>query len=136
MHDKTVELRGRRVHIEKGACIWLYASTPSKALLGRAWVEAISIGSPRDQWRRFGSNVGLNEEEYLDRFSGCSVVCAIQLRRIERFQRSLYLKDIRRTIPAFQPPQSYYRIQVGSTVEKLFTKHAISVGAVPNYATI
>lgn len=126
--EKTVELRRRRVRISKGACIWLYASTPSKALLGRAWVEAVSTGSPREQWRRFGRSVALGEGEYLGRFSECDVVCAIQLCRMERFRRPLPLGDIRLVIPAFHPPQSYYRVRAGSAVETLFTEHATSMG--------
>ena len=126
--EKTVELRRRQVHISKGACIWFYASTPSKALLGRAWVEAVSTGSPREQWCCFSQSVALGEDEYLGQFSECEVVCAIQLCRMERFRCPLPLGDIRSLIPAFYPPQSYCWIPAGSAVETLFTEHVTSVG--------
>jgi predicted transcriptional regulator len=104
---KTVELRRVRPTAEAGSVVLLYASSPDRALVGRAEIEEIEVDGLRAIWKRHGKATGLNREEYDAYFDGVDQAVAITLRGISRLAQPRPLDDLRRRLVGFRPPQSY-----------------------------
>jgi predicted transcriptional regulator len=104
---KTVELRRVKPAAACGAVVLLYASSPTKTLVGRAEVEGIEADSRNEIWRRHGPQTGITRTEFDEYFAGSEQAVAIRLRQIHRLQRPRPLADLRHRLSGFRPPQSY-----------------------------
>lgn len=104
---KTVELRRVKPCATPGSVVLLYASSPTKTLVGRAEVANIRVDSVDDIWTAYGGQTGITEEKYRMYFSGLDDAVAIELRNIRRLERPRPLDDLRGRLAGFRPPQSY-----------------------------
>src|SRR5712691_3858150 len=64
---KSVELRRRRVAAPPGSRLILYASSPTRAVLGTASLTSVDTGTAADIWRRYGHQLSLTKYEF-DRY--------------------------------------------------------------------
>jgi predicted transcriptional regulator len=104
---KTVELRRVKPAAKSGSVVLLYASSPTKTLVGRAEVEKIDMDSLDEIWRLYGDRTGLTRPEFDAYFTGVEQAVAITLKRIHRLEQPRPLEDLRRRLSGFRPPQSY-----------------------------
>jgi predicted transcriptional regulator len=104
---KTVELRRVRPAAIPGSTVLLYASSPTKTLVGRAEVADIQVDSVDEIWSAYGDRTGITEDQFHAYFSGLDDAVAIKLRRIRRLERPRPLDDLRGRLTGFRPPQSY-----------------------------
>ena len=116
---KRVELRRRKMHIEKGTTVWLYVKQPVAAIIGKATVNTLCSLEPDLLWKKFSSTSGLTREEFFGYFAGVTEGFALGLSAPERLKAPLHLKDLRKVAPGFQPPQFFKRFDSRSTVLKL-----------------
>lgn len=104
---KTVEVRRRRAHIADGALCLLYASSPTRALVGAIRVHKTEVAGPDTLWDRHGDAMGLNRNEYDVYLAGAHQPCAILVSSATRFATPVVLRELRRRHAAFVTPQSY-----------------------------
>jgi predicted transcriptional regulator len=104
---KTVELRKRRLKVEPGTRIWIYATAPTAALRGYANLAHIKTGSPSQIWRALGAQTGISRNEFETYFEACEVAHALVLTNVMAMKKALSLAGIRKAVNDFHPPQFY-----------------------------
>jgi predicted transcriptional regulator len=105
--SKTVEIRRRQAHIADGAICLLYASSPVRALVGAISVEATDTDLPEALWSRWGTQTGLQRDEYDDYLKDSGKACAIVVSDAVSFPLPVKLSELRRRHRSFVTPQSY-----------------------------
>ena len=104
---KTVELRRRfPASILPGTTALIYATSPTRALLGIAEIGDVHHVAPREIWDTFSKRAGITRKEFNNYFEGVERGYAIELRRARRLPRALELSELRRRFN-FEPPQSF-----------------------------
>lgn len=104
---KTAEVRRQRAHIPKGALAFLYASSPTMALLGIVTVDGVDHGSPTALWLRWGGLTGLVREEFDEYLAGTTTASIMVVRSPLRLREPIPLAALRRRWRGFVAPQSY-----------------------------
>lgn len=104
---KTVELRRRfPMTAPVGATAFIYATSPTRALLGLAEIGEVHCRTPRDIWERFSDRACIGREKFDRYFEGVDSGVAIELKHARRLRRPLDLSELRERF-SFEPPQSY-----------------------------
>ncbi|KPH81341.1 hypothetical protein AE618_09735 [Bosea vaviloviae] len=104
---KTIELRRRfPVTAPVGATAFIYATSPTRALLGLAEIGEVHCRTPRDIWDRFSDRACIARENFDRYFEGVDSGVAIELKHARRLRRPLDLSELRERF-SFEPPQSY-----------------------------
>lgn len=104
---KTIELRRRfPVTAPVGATAFIYATSPTRALLGLAEIGEVHCRTPRDIWDRFSDRACITRENFDRYFEGVDSGVAIELKHARRLRRPLDLSELRERF-SFEPPQSY-----------------------------
>ncbi|MGM5595037.1 ASCH domain-containing protein [Corynebacterium glucuronolyticum] len=102
---KTVELRKTKPNLSNGSKIFVYASSPVKALAATAdLVETISL-PPGELWEKVGHQAGVSKDEFFQYFAGCTTAHALVLSDVSRVARSVDLAELRSE--GLAPPQSW-----------------------------
>lgn len=102
---KTIELRRTAPDLEPGTKVFIYASTPVKALVGIAVLGEIVRYSPSRLWAKHGAQAGVTPGEYQDYFDGADAAYGLQLREITPASESVQLNEMRKI--GMEPPQSW-----------------------------
>lgn len=105
--SKTTELRRGPSRIDPGAIALVYASTPTRALVGAAQITEVHTYAPSTVWRRWGSTTGLQRREFHAYVEGSPRVTALLLGKVCRFSHPISLQELRRRSESFVVPQSY-----------------------------
>lgn len=104
---KTVELRRRFSDaIPSGANAWIYSTTPTKAMTGRATIADVQKMPLRQMWAKHRLSVAINKHEFEAYFSGLESGYAIVLQSPRPLHTPIALVDLR-SFCDFEPPQSY-----------------------------
>lgn len=103
---KTVELRRTRMHVQTGATVLLYSSSPTRAVMATAILEGIEEGTPRSLWSRFKKSIGVTRRELDDYFVGTDHGFALKLRDVRVLDAPFPLADMR-CRAGLEPPQSF-----------------------------
>lgn len=104
---KTIELRRRfPVSAPIGATAFIYATSPTRALLGMAEIGEVHCCSPREIWDTFSDRACIAREDFERYFDGLEAGFAIELKRPRRLRRRLDLSELRERF-SFEPPQSF-----------------------------
>lgn len=104
--EKTYELRRKRPKIEPASLAMVYASSPSKCLVGAFVVGKIMCGKPEYLWRKIGKLSGVTREEFFKYYEGCDRGCAIGIQRFWELDAQVGLSEMRERAN-IEPPQSY-----------------------------
>lgn len=104
---KTVELRKRRLKVEPGSRVWIYATAPIAAIRGYARLDRIEVAPPSQLWKTLGCKTGVSREEFETYFRGCKVAYGLVLADVMEMEAALPLAKIRETLDNFHPPQFY-----------------------------
>jgi predicted transcriptional regulator len=105
--SKTVEVRRRRAHIAAGEVCLLYASSPTRALVGAIRVAHTDTGTPEQIWSRWGDQTGLERQEFDSYLDGSTEACAIVVDHAAALDETIALQELRRRREGFITPQSY-----------------------------
>lgn len=104
---KTVDLRRIEPAVHPGTLVLLYASSPTRALVGTGLVLSVCVASSDEIWTRLGSLTGLSRAEYDSYFDGADTAVAISLGDLRRLERPVPLPELRKGRSWFRPPQSF-----------------------------
>jgi len=94
--------------------IYIYSSSPEKAIIGYFKADEIIKDNPGNLWTICNEYAGIEESEFFQYFSGKEIGYAIKIGDLEIFDEPINPYDV---IENFTPPQSYYYID-----ETLFIK--------------
>jgi predicted transcriptional regulator len=104
---KTVELRRRRLNVEPGSRVWIYATAPISAIRGYARLDRVEVGTPSQIWKKLGGKTGVSREEFETYFQGCQIAYGLVLSDVMEMEAVLPLAEIRDSVDNFHPPQFY-----------------------------
>lgn len=100
---KKVEFR-KRLFKKDVNKILIYACHPVMRLVGYFDVDFITETTPKQAWRKFGSQGCIDKEAYAAYYLGADKAVAIQIKRAIKFENPVELSTIEKNI---SPPQSY-----------------------------
>ena len=100
---KRVELRKARFGADVSRVV-VYATAPTKAVVGWLEVEAVEEHSPTRVWDMFGHTTGISRREFRRYFNGRRRAVAIRVRRPRRLAAPMRLAELDPTLTA---PQSF-----------------------------
>jgi len=107
---KTVELRRRKMAVQPGTRVWIYSTHPRARVEASAIVEGVFSGSHDELWNTFGDKVAVSRYEFDHYFAETVDAHAIVLREVAPLKRSIKLKELRRKLDGFHPPQFFKRL--------------------------
>ena len=111
---KTIELRRKYPKAKNGTIVVIYASSPTKAIIGIGVVDEVVSDHPQSLWRSVRHNAGVTLQEFKNYFEDSSTGVGIHLKEINRLTRPLNLSQLREVWPKFHPPQGYHYLSQDS----------------------
>ena len=102
---KTVELRRVMPRITVPTLALLYASGPTRSLVGTCVVSSVVRYQNRELWRLYGAETALSRSEFDAYLTGREAGVALLLEQVNRLPAPIPLPALRRAA-AFRPPQS------------------------------
>lgn len=121
--EKGVEFRRVRPSLDPGAVIYVYSSSPVRAIIGTFVSGDMVSGVPNSLWKRFAAVAGIPRSLFASYFDGSSCGCAITVEQPRVWQTPLSLDTIRSHIPGFRPPQSYMFMGEGDPLLALLASY-------------
>jgi predicted transcriptional regulator len=109
---KTVELRRVRPRVQRNDWIFVYVSTPVKALTGAIQVADVIENRPSTLWGKVRNGAGVTRRQFDEYYEGALKAYAIVVNAALLFREPVELGRIREVWPGFQPPQSYRYLDV------------------------
>lgn len=104
---KTVELRRRfPVSAPRGTVAYIYSTTPIRAMVGSAEIEAVTKLPVKDIWKNFGKAAQIKKIDFDGYFEGLDEGFAIHISNARAFSRPVDLAELRQRF-GFEPPQSF-----------------------------
>ena len=105
--SKCYELRRVKPRVTKGDVVIIYESSPTMAIVGFGIVNLVIADQPSKMWSQVSSLAGVNKEEYDQYYLGANFGYAINFSKIISLSRRVPLKNLRKKVNGFHPPQSY-----------------------------
>jgi predicted transcriptional regulator len=112
---KTVELRRRRMHVNRGTRVWIYSKVPVGSVEATALVERVCQGDPESLWAEFHQAVGISRIAFDEYFAGCARGCAVVLREVSPVDPVVELEHLKARFDGFHPPQFFKRLRCEQT---------------------
>lgn len=104
---KTVELRRRfPLTAAPGTLVYIYSTSPIRALVGRAEISDVSKLPVSQIWRKFSKPAGVKRKDFDSYFNGLQEGFALEFSNVKALPRPLTLSELRDRF-GFQPPQSF-----------------------------
>lgn len=125
---KTVEFRRVRPSLRAGDRVYVYATTPTQAIVGTFVCGPIVEERPDSLWQRFAKAGATPRSFFVSYFSGSERGCAIGVTQATAWTSPLTLHHIREHLPQFSPPQSYAFLSDGQALLRLLTRYSRSGG--------
>jgi len=119
---KKWEYRRVTINAEKGSKLILYASGRLHAIVGEATIEKVLVEPVDSLIQHTAKEVPETPNEVKKAFAGKRVGCAIKLKNPIRYTTPLSLNTIRKEIPNFRPPRSFYYVSNDAPLIRLLTK--------------
>ncbi len=104
---KKVELRRVRPNIKHGDLIFVYVTSPVKALEGVLQVESVIEDRPHNLWNHVKTIAGITRDEFDSYYDGADLGYGIFFKEAKRITNPIGLDKLRKIFDNFQPPQSY-----------------------------
>lgn len=104
---KRFELRRTRPSLRTGDVVYVYATSPVKAVLGSFVCGSVVEGSPTGIWIQVGGEVEVSRRRFRDYFRSATRAFAIEVMSPRTLSEPLTLDELRLSLPGFCPPQSY-----------------------------
>lgn len=106
---KTVELRRRFISLPIGSTLWIYSTLPVGAIVAVATIGGIEHDHPKEIWRKYRRDAGIQASRFDEYFDGCEIGVAIKLTDVRRVT-PLSLETIREIRGVNQIPQVAVRM--------------------------
>ena len=104
---KTVELRRRfPLQVPKGTLLYIYSSSPTRALTGTARILGVEKIPLEELWDRYSTVACIERGDFDAYFSGLDEGVVIQLANVRQLPRAIGLEELRDRFE-FAPPQSF-----------------------------
>lgn len=104
--QKRWELRRQPLRVKVGDIIFVYASSPTQAVVGAFTVSSVISKPVHELWTEHHQELGIEREDYFAYFDGTDTAYAIQVGSTTRIE-PITLADLRSNHSQFRPPQSY-----------------------------
>lgn len=117
---KTVELRTRGLNLPEGSRLWIYTTLPVGKVRLFAEIDFIDLLSPRETWKRYGTDICITRGEFNEYTKNRAQVAAIGLRNIKQLDKDICLETMRQHEQSFQPPQFFSRLYPDSALYSVF----------------
>lgn len=105
--SKTVELRRRfPMSAPAGTMIYIYSTSPVRAIVGMAEIKSVLKLSVIQIWERFEEVAHIDKDDFDTYFAGVESGFALVLSSARAFSTPLTLSDLRENFD-FKPPQSF-----------------------------
>jgi len=102
---KTVELRRTRPNVPLGSVVFLYSSSPVKAIVGWACLADLVEGTPDDVREAHQAAAAVSDEVFVDYFRGATTAVGLLLHRVVQASTPISLEELREL--GVEPPQSW-----------------------------
>ncbi|PPF41868.1 hypothetical protein C5B85_18275 [Pseudoclavibacter sp. AY1F1] len=113
---KTYELRRRFPDLERGTVVYLYASSPVKAVLGSFESDEVRYDSVKELWKTLQPQLGIETVEYDTYFHNLTHGVAIKTSRVTRFTEPVNLQQLREEV-GIEPSQSFRYLPAEAEIE-------------------
>lgn len=104
---KKFEFRRMKPTLRPGDIVYVYATSPVKAVIGSFVCGTVVEGSPTRLWDDLGADSHTPRSYFRRYFHDARRAFAIEVQSPMSWARPLELDDVRAKIPGFWPPQSY-----------------------------
>lgn len=81
----------------------VYASYPTKKVIGEFRIESILDDKPTQLWKKTKRHSGINEKYFFEYFANKEVAYAIKVKSVKRYRKALCLREDFN----LSPPQSF-----------------------------
>lgn len=105
--EKKYEFRKRKPK-QRIDQVFIYESSPSKAIVGSFTVKQIHSGTPEKIWEKCKNFSGIKEKNYFEYCNGSRIIYAIEIDDFVKFDEPI---DPFQCFSDFNPPQSYLYIK-------------------------
>lgn len=112
--SKRIELRRSRPRVKAGDLVFVYASSPTMALVGAFEISGLVEETPAAIWRKWGGQSGITKAEFDDYFDGREVGFGLVIAHAWRLPSPVKLSSLRKRQAGFHPPQSYHYLPITS----------------------
>ncbi len=102
-HKAFWEYRRRKSRIDIGDRIILYATAPSRELIGEFIVEEITTGNPSEVWEKTKEDVCYKKNEVMSYLESGNFPIAFKVANPKKYKQAIPSYNI----PFFRPPMSY-----------------------------
>ncbi|ARI79418.1 ASCH domain-containing protein [Microcystis sp. LEGE 00066] len=128
--EKTAEFRRSMYSsIKKGDQVFIYSSSPQKALVGKFIIDEIINDTVENLWKLKGKEGCISYEEFMNYYDGISSGHCLVLKEIITFPAPIKLEELRSQIVNFRVPQScrylrpdeieiFFKIPIASSSKK------------------
>ena len=103
---KTAEVRRRFPPQPAGTTLYLYSSTPDRAVLGTAQLDAIDRPSVDRVWNLYQDQIEIEKAALGDYLSDLEAAAILRMTNVHRWSHSVPLRDLRLRL-GIEPPQSF-----------------------------
>lgn len=103
---KTAEVRRRFPELPSGTTIYVYSSTPDRAVLGTLSLDSVDRPAASDVWPLFNGRIQISERALQDYLTDCDRAAVLHVSQPERWDRPVPLHQLR-SIVGVEPPQSF-----------------------------
>ena len=104
---KTVELRRVRPQVHAGDRVYVYVTSPVKALAGWFTIKDVLHVAPSTLWRRVGPQSGVTKREFDAYYAGASTAVGLIVGEVLEYNEWIGLASLRALVPRFHPPRSF-----------------------------
>lgn len=108
--QKTVECRKSSIGLAPGAQLYLYATHPVRAILGKARVSVLYEGTPAEMWNAHRDQACVTEADFFSYYRTAKKATLIALADVMTFPNPIPLATLREFQPKFPPPQTARRL--------------------------
>ncbi|KKM11081.1 hypothetical protein SY88_10115 [Clostridiales bacterium PH28_bin88] len=104
---KNVELRRVVPKVRQGDLVFVYVSSPVKALVGAFKVDNVISAAPTDLWDKVRNAAGITRPEFDKYFIGATTGYGIVFSEAWALPQPIPLNTLKDIWPGFRPPQGY-----------------------------
>lgn len=104
---KTIELRRVRPRLSKGDQVFVYVSSPTKALVGTFEVECIIEDKPHKLWNKVKAYAAIPNKVFNEYYTNAERGYGIVINEVCQLKKAVTLDTLRKRLPNFHPPQGY-----------------------------
>ncbi len=103
---KTAEVRRRFPYQPSGTTLYLYSSTPDKAIMGTAQLDAIDRPKVDRVWNLYQDQIEIEKAALGDYLSDLEAAAILRVNDVHRWSHPVPLRDLRLRL-GIEPPQSF-----------------------------